>query len=209
MLMVFVVTLAASAAYADASRADVSGPIEPRGTCPTDSCGTMPPNVINGTLGSCSPDWPNCTSGLQTGRLNRNGVQSTCAAPKVCDIFLTDPGRAYDAYTINNGTGMTACVTATLNVITQTACNLQINGYLNTYDPANICEPQSDYLADPGFSSGTPPSPISMCFEVPDGDNLILVVHTTNPGEIGCEYELVLTGECIPVELMSLTVEDN
>ncbi len=171
--------------------------------CPTDPCPAIPPTLITGVLGSCG-DWPGCTSGTQTGRLNRNGVGSTCDTPKVCDIFLTDPGRAYDAYVIPNTSGGVACVTAELTVITQDACNLQVNGYLNTYDPANIC---TGYLADPGLSSGTPPSVSSFCANVPDGDDLILVVHTTNPGEIGCDYEIRLMGACIPVELQGFSVE--
>lgn len=162
------------------------------------------PIVINGVLGSGSPNWPS-TSGTQTGRLNRNGVASTCAAPKVCDIFLTDPGRAFDAYEFTNSTGAPACVSTMLEVITQADCNLQVNTYLNTYDPANIC---TGYLADPGSSSGIPPNPVPP-FEgtVPPGETMIAVVHTTNPGEIGCEYTLTFSGDCIPVELQSFDVE--
>jgi len=48
---------------------------------------------------------------------------------------------------------------------------------------------------------------ISSCSDVPDGGDLILVVHTTNPGEIGCEYEVRLYGGCIPVELQELSIE--
>ena len=198
----------ASVAVAQTEQTDNGAAPQPLGPCPTSACPATPPTLITGTLGSCG-DWPQCTSGTQTGRLNRNGVGSTCAVPKMCDIFLNDPGRAFDAYTINNGTGATACVTAELTVLTQTGCNLQMNAYLNTYDPVNICEPQSDYLADPGFSSGSPPSPTSFCADVPAGDNMILVVHTTNPGEIGCDYEVRLFGDCIPVELMDFNVLDN
>jgi len=149
--------------------------------------------TIDGILGSGSPSFPG-TSGTQTGRLNRNGVGSTCAAPKVCDIFLTAPGRAFDSYTIPNNTGATACVDITLDTITQAACNLQVNGYLNSFDPANIC---TNYLADAGVSSGTPPNATNWTANVPAGDSLVIVVHTTNPGEIGCEYDLILDGDCI------------
>ena len=161
------------------------------------------PFTIDGTLGSGSPNYTG-TSGEQTGRLNRNGVASTCAVPKVCDIFLTDPGRAYDAYEFPNTSGSTACVSATLEVITQTACNLQLNMYTNTYDPANIC---TGYLADPGVSSGTPPSISGLEGDVPAGDSVIFVVHTTNPGEFGCEYLIHVDGDCFPVELESLDIE--
>ena len=44
------------------------------------------------------------------------------------------------------------------------------------------------------MSSGTPPSPVPFSFDLAAGDDLILVVHTTNPGEIGCDYDLTITG---------------
>jgi hypothetical protein len=167
----------------------------------------MPPTLITGVLGSCG-NWPACTSGLQTGRLNRNGIGSECDVPKVCDLFTTDPGRDYDAYVIPNTSGADACVTGELTVLDQTDCNLQMLFYINTYDPLNICEPQSDYLADAGLSSGIPPSPTSMCGIVPAGDDLIVVVHPITPGDgVGCNYEIRLQGACIPVELQSFDVQ--
>ncbi len=158
--------------------------------------GTCPPATITGVLGSGSQDWPS-VSGTQTGRLNRNGIASSCAVPKSCLIFDSAPGRAFDAYTFHNNSGATACVNVTLNVLEQTNSNYQVDAYLGSFDPANIC---TNYLADPGFSSGTPPTPIAMTFNVPDGMDFILDVHTTNPGEIGGAYELMLSGDtfCIP-----------
>lgn len=181
LVLTCVIALVISPAAFSQGGRDAGAPIQVTGTCPTDACPAMPPTLITGSLGSCG-DWPNCTSGLQTGRLNRNGIGSTCAAPKLCDIFLTDPGRDYDAYVIPNNSGSTACVTVELTVLDQTGCNLQIDGYLNTYDPLNICEPESDYLADAGLSSGMPPNPSGWCADVPDGDDLILVVHPITPG---------------------------
>ena len=201
--------LASSAAAQDVGQVEPGVvPEAPTGPCPTDVCPATPPTLITGVLGSCG-DWPQCTSGLQTGRLNRNGVQSTCVAPKFCDLFTTDPGRDFDAYTVNNGSGATACVTATLNVIDQTGCNLQLISFLNQYDPLDICGAGSTYLADAGLSSGIPPSSQSWCGNVPAGDDLILVVHPITPGDgVGCNYEIVLSGDCIPVELMDFNVED-
>ena len=202
-LICVIALMTAPTAFAQTEQTD-NGTTAMRSPCPTDACPAMPPTLITGTLGSCG-NWPACTSGLQTGRLNRNGVGSECDVPKSCAIFATDPGRAYDAYVIPNTSGSTACVAVELTVITQTACNLQVNGYLNTYDPADICG--ATYLGDPGLSSGTPPTLSGFCSDVPDGDSLVLVVHTTNPGEIGCEYEIRLMGACIPVELQGLTIE--
>jgi len=194
-------------AFAQSDMTDNNAPVGVLSPCPTGACPAMPPTLITGVLGSCG-NWPNCTSALQTGRLNRNGVSSECDVPKTCDLFTTDPGRPVDAYTITNSSGADACVTAELTVLDQTGCNLQILFYLNTYDPLNICEPQSDYLADAGVSSGIPPAPTSMCGIVPNGDDLIVVVHEITPGSgVGCNYEIRLMGDCIPVELQSMSVE--
>jgi len=197
LLLAFCVAAVAVFAEEDSDRTDhgaplsapqavpVSGPIGPPPACPSN---------IQGTLGSGSPDWPS-VSGNQTGRLNRNGIASSCAAPKTCLPFDATPGRQYDAYTFNNDTGSVRCVDVMLTVITQAACNLQVNAYQNTYDPANIC---TGYLADPGVSSGIPPTPIAFSTNVQPGDDLILVVHTTNPGETGCQYDLTMSNECVP-----------
>lgn len=195
--------LLSPAAIAQTEQTDNGALSVGRSPCPTDQCPAMPPTLITGTLGSCG-DWPSCTTGLQTGRLNRNGVGSECDVPKMCDIYLTDPGRAYDAYVVPNGSGVTACVASELTVLTQTDCNLQLNTYVDTYDPLNIC---TGYLGDPGVSSGAPPALTTSCSDVPDGSDLILVVHTTNPGEIDCDYEIRLYGACIPVELQRLTID--
>lgn len=187
-------------AQTDSSQTD-EGAVPPPLPPPSVPC----PVVIDGSLGAGSPSWPS-TSGNQDARLNRNGVGSTCAAPKVCDIFAlgTFP---FDAYEIPNGAGTTTCVEAQLTVIDQTGCNLQMNGYLNTFDPNSIC---TGYLADAGLSSGIPPSPTMWSANVPAGDTLIVVVHSVNGvDELGCNYEITVSGECIPVEarLQSFEVE--
>jgi hypothetical protein len=148
--------------------------------------------VIHGTLGSNDPAFPGPrASGNQTGRLNRNGISSTCASPKTCLIF--DPGnlRAYDSYSIPNTSGQAVCVSVNLTENVGQTCNLQSNAYLNTFTPATIC---TGYLADPGLSTGSPPTPTNMSFVVPTGQTLVVVVHTTNPGETGCTYTLTVTG---------------
>lgn len=148
--------------------------------------------VINGTLGTGDPAFGGTQAhGNQLGRLNRNGIASTCTTPKTCQIFDPTGLRAFDSYAIPNESGQDACVSVTLNVLTQTGCNLQSNAYLNSYNPNSIC---TNYLADPGLSSGTPPTPTNFSFVVPAGQTLILVVHTVNPGETGCNYTVTVTG---------------
>ncbi|MCU1263814.1 MAG: hypothetical protein JWM21_132 [Acidobacteria bacterium] len=151
---------------------------------------TCPTTTIHGTLGSGSPDHT-FTTGNQTGRLNRNGISSSCAAPKSCLIFDPANARAYDAYTFANNSGADACTLASLDVIPASGANYQVNAYLDSYNPANIC---TNYLADPGLSSGSPPAQTNMSFVVPSGHSVVLVVHTTNPGETGGQYTLTVRG---------------
>lgn len=188
-LLVALIGAPMASAQGPTSRADVS-PIPDLTPIPLGEP-MCPDIVIDGLLGSGSPDYPS-TSGDQTGRLNRNGVSSLCGAPKACAIFDPANARAFDAYAFTNDSGNPACVSVNLNVIDQANCNLQVNAYSPTYDPASIC---NNYLADPGLSSGIPPTPVTMSFDVNDGQDFVLVVHTTNPGEIDCNYELTVSGE--------------
>ena len=158
------------------------------------------PIVINGVLGSGSAAPPdqvvNQFSGDQLGRLNRNGVSSTCAMSKFCDIFIAGGLRAFDAYEILNESSDPQCVT--VNLDSNDVCNLQSNAYLMSYDPNSIC---TNYLADPGLSTGTPPAATNMSFIVPGGATLIIVVHTVNPGETGCTYTVTVGGNlCQPFD---------
>jgi hypothetical protein len=151
------------------------------------------PLVINGTLGSGDPNFTGTqTSGNVVGRLNRNGISSTCAAPKTCLIFDPANNRAFDAYSIPNDSGEDACVTVNLSEPANETCNLQSNAYLGVFNPGSIC---TNYLADPGLSTGVPPTATNMSFIVPAGQTLTVVVMTTNPGETGCAYTLTILGD--------------
>lgn len=152
-----------------------------------------PPVVINGTLGSGAPGFTGVQfSGDQTGRLNRNGIASSCAAPKTCLIFDPANLRKFDAYKIPNQSGQDACVSIVLSAPANTTCNMQSNAYLDTYVPSTIC---TGYLGDPGLSLGVPPTPTNFSVTVPAGHTLIVVVQTTNPGETGCPYTVTILGD--------------
>jgi hypothetical protein len=154
--------------------------------------GRCAPTDITGVLGSGSPDYPS-VSGNQTGRLNRNGIGSTCAAPKTCNIFTPTDPRPFDAYTIPNDSDNDVCVSVSLEVLDQAGCNLQSNIYLDAFDPANIC---TDYLGDPGLSSGSPPTPTSFTSVVPAGQSAVVVVHSVDiAAGTGCNYHLLVLGD--------------
>jgi hypothetical protein len=151
--------------------------------------------VIPGTLGSGSTSFPS-TSGTMTGRLNRNGTASSCQTPKACNIFTPTGLRAYDAYTLANQSGADQCVNVTLHENSGSTNNLESVAYLDSFDPANIC---TNYLGDPGLSTGVPPTDTNMSVVVPAGHSLVLIVHTTNPGETGGVYTLTMQGNLCPV----------
>jgi hypothetical protein len=168
-----------------------TGSLETVFDCQTLNC---PPVVINGTLGTGDPNFPGPqTHGTSTvGRLNRNGISSTCAAPKSCLIFDTATGRAFDTYAIPNQSGQAQCVSISLTAPDTTVCNVQSNAYLTSFDPNNIC---TNYLGDPGLSTGVPPTPTNFSVTVPTGQTLVIVVMTTNPGETGCPYTVTVLGD--------------
>jgi hypothetical protein len=106
-------------------------------------------------------------------------------------IFDPANARAFDAYQIPNQSGQDACVLINLHEASNQTCNLQSNAYLDTYVPGSIC---TGYLGDPGLSTGVPPTDTNFSVVVPAGHTLIVVVHTTNPGETGCPYTLTVLG---------------
>ena len=161
-------------------------------TCEFFTC----PVVINGTLGSGAPGFAGVQfSGDQTGRLNRNQIASTCAAPKTCLIIEPAGARQFDAYEIPNDSGQYACVRINLSQSADATCEVQSNAYLDTYVPSSICE---GYLGDPGFSTGFPPGPTDFSVIVPAGHTLIVVVHALNPGEVGCAYTVTILRDLCP-----------
>jgi hypothetical protein len=149
--------------------------------------------TISATLNTTAPTAPpgsgiTATSqGLQTGRINRFGVVSTCAAPTVSPgSFTTAGSRQYHTYTVSFPT--TQCVTVSL----QTS-GTQLFGYA-VNSPFNPAAPTTGYVADPG-SSG--PSQ-TFSFTATAAANYDIVVHEVNPGAgVGIAYTLGINA-CVP-----------
>ncbi|MEK7832685.1 MAG: hypothetical protein AAB401_16450, partial [Acidobacteriota bacterium] len=143
---------------------------------------------MNGTLGNGSPNWPS-TSGQQTpARLFRDGVPSTCAAPKTCPGPFGAGSFTSDAYTFANSSSQPQCVT--VNFEPNVGCNVNVHAiaYLTSYDRGNLC---LNYLADSGSSDDLPFS-----FTVPAGANFVVVIAANNPGGVGngCAYKFTVVG---------------
>src|SRR5262249_60905895 len=75
------------------------------------TCNACPPQIISGTIGSGSAQWP-ATIDTQTGRLFRDAVASACSPSKpVPDITDASTQFTYDAYTFLNTSVSAICVT--------------------------------------------------------------------------------------------------
>jgi hypothetical protein len=129
---------------------------------------------------------------VQDGRVTRDGVSSTCAVPKVgCpgNPYTGTPYH-YDAYTFTNTTGVSQCVSVTLNSACGGVNEVMSEAYLGSYNPANVC---ANYLADLGSS---PPPAGTYSFTVPAGATFVVVVNEINPGGGCTAYTLDVTGTC-------------
>jgi hypothetical protein len=149
-----------------------------------------PPATITGTIGKGSTDYPS-TSGVQTGRVSQNGVDSTCAAPKTCPgIASAGSSFTFDSYQFVNDSSSAACVTFTF----PTACGVNNAvhpvAYLGSFDPANPC---TNYLGDIGHSINAGESG-AFSVNVPANSSVMLVVHETGT-QPGCQgYSFSVTG---------------
>ncbi|NNE65047.1 MAG: VCBS repeat-containing protein [Pyrinomonadaceae bacterium] len=140
---------------------------------------------------STNPDFVSST-GIQTGRLTRDGIQATCAAPKPNPGLFTAVGpRQYDLYTFVPATS--GCVEVSI-VSNPGLYPIAYNSA--GFNPAN---PSLNYLADAGNSS-TSAFPRTFSFQVVGGQPFSIVVSELNPGgAIGQDYQLQVKGVALNV----------
>jgi hypothetical protein len=156
----------------------------------------LPQIVINSTLDGTAPSpGPAFTAstGLQTARLNRNGVVSACGAPKVFPNTTGAGTRRFDAYQFTACPTVTSqCVRVTLT--SNTGNNTLITAaYTTSFDPNNL---STNYIADAGFSGPTG-VPLVYSFDVTGGMTFIIVVNEVDSGGgIGNNYTLTVSGAC-------------
>ena len=158
-----------------------------------------PPISIATTLDATAPaPGPNFTTatGLQSPRLNRDGLTSFCASPKSFPGVFSTGTRRYDAYTFATcpGQGAPTCITVTLtNACTGGNSALFAAAFLDSFDPNNLV---TNYLADAGFSNTTGEAQ-SFSFRVPSGRSFVIVVNEVNSDAgLGCKYNLTVSGLC-------------
>jgi hypothetical protein len=97
----------------------------------------------------------------------------------------------YDAYTFTNTTGVSQCVSVTLNSTCAGGQEVMSEAYLGAFNPANVCD--ANYVADLGAS---PPPAGTYSFTVPAGGTFVVVVNEINPGGGCTAYTLDVTGTC-------------
>ncbi|MEP6819337.1 MAG: carboxypeptidase regulatory-like domain-containing protein [bacterium] len=149
----------------------------PQGTFPVNF--SMPSCTIAGSGSIVNTD------ATQTGRMARNGVVSSCAAPKATPALQDSVVRHFDQYSFTNSGATTACVT--FSVSNTCANNLFAATYLGSYNPASVL---ANYHSDPGLSG----SPMTWTANVAAGQTIVLVIHevTANAGCAG--YTFAVSG---------------
>ena len=125
---------------------------------------------------------------LSNGRIGRNAIASSCAAPKTCPGPLGSGPFFYDLYTLKNTTGSSQCVT--ISYVSDGASGDCIaTAYNGCFIPTNIC---TNYLGDGGTSSLAGGQPLTFSVTVPDGG--VLTVNMTQISAPCLHYTLIITG---------------
>jgi len=132
--------------------------------------------TFNGSLGGADLT-------LTSGRFFRDGISSTCAAPKgVCPGSFATGACYYDTYTMQNLTCASQCVTVTY-LANGAAGNAFVTAYSGTFNPASLC---TNYIADGGSSSLAAGTPVTFSFTLAASQTVVLVVNEAVAGE-ACE----------------------
>lgn len=155
-----------------------------------DSC---VPLQIDGLLGSGSADWPAAT-GLQTGRLTRDGIESTCAAIKPCPgVFTALGARRFDAYTFNNTSGAAQCVRFLLTGNGGSPGLFMVAYTGATYNPLNpLC---TNYRADAGSSAFSGANALQpMDINIAAGASITVTIQEVDPASGAQPYRLYIQG---------------
>src|SRR5439155_24891028 len=121
------------------------------------------------------------THGTQTDTLVRDGITSTCAAPKGCPGASGQPGtRNFDQFRFTNVSVNPACVSVTYSLTS--GGRVFSAAYASPYDPTNLC---ANYIADAGTSVSDRSGPGTYSFTVPACAQFDLIFNAFLPGGTG------------------------
>lgn len=112
-------------------------------------------------------------------RLNRGGPQAgNCTTPYVTASPFGNAAYYYDVHTYTNTTGLTQCGTFTLTTTDVTNANIEFGVWNNSFDPNNLA---TNHMADPGVSTGTPATVLSIQVTINAGQTIAIPVWSANP----------------------------
>jgi hypothetical protein len=133
-------------------------------TCTGGPNQTIPPSTLT-------------TSDLtQADRLGRDGQPSGCSG-KACPGGGFPGTKFYKTYNFTNASAADACFTVTINAALGGQGDIESAAYVNSYNPANLCQ---NYLGDTGVSGlGTTVPNATYSFIVPAQSDFVVVVNTT------------------------------
>ena len=136
-------------------------------------------SVVTASIGTAEP--------TVTGRLARDGIPSTCAAPKVCPALGDALVRHYRSHTYTNTGSSAQCVT--INITNNCGNNALLSSvYLGSFDPSNLC---ANYVADMGISGPN----FSYSFTAAPGATYVVVVMENSPN-VGCPNYVLAINPC-------------
>ncbi len=125
----------------------------------------------------------------ENGRLFRDGIASTCAAPKAFPgTFNAGTPYHYDAYLFTNPFAATTCFSITLSTNTVGIFPFSV-AYTGAFDPNNL---GTNYLADSGGSADSG-APVTYSFEVPAGGNFTVIVNEVTPNGGVADYSFTVS----------------
>ncbi len=146
---------------------------------------------------NCNPPASCAFTGALTGtdtflnqRLNKSGLTPVCGTGNTYPGATGTGPYYYDTYSISNTTGSTQCVTFTLTN-NDPSTDIMFALYNGTFNPANLA---TNYLADPGNSTGVPGVARTINYSVPNGTNLVIVVFGMNASEVTGGYTVSVNG---------------
>ncbi len=120
-------------------------------------------------------------------RLFRPGATSSCTVPYAFPGTLAGT-ILYATHTYTNTTGLSQCGTFTLTTSDATT-NIQFGIWSGSFNPASMA---TNYLADPGVSSGTPPNTTSCQATIAAGATVVFVVFTVGANQPASGYTLTV-----------------
>jgi hypothetical protein len=151
--------------------------------------------VFDATPQSASPLYT-ATAGLQTNRVSRNAVVSTCAAPKAYPGTNGSTPIGYEAYAFTTcSSSPVSCAQVSLAAPTGSSSLMFSTTYRGSFDPANV---STNYAADLGLSH---PDGVFATYGVslPAGSQTFVVAvnEITQGAATGATYGLRVSGVCL------------